>query len=107
MPGLDGLVSPKERVEWMGWPTVVHSARTAVVAVVSLLAARLLRLPQAYWAPITTVAIMQSSLGAAFSVSWQRLMGTALGAMVGAILAAYFPPNAMVFGAAVFLLGLI
>jgi uncharacterized membrane protein YgaE (UPF0421/DUF939 family) len=78
-----------------------------VVAVASLVVARLLRLPQAYWAPITSLVITQSSLGAAFLVSWQRFVGTALGAIVGAILAAYFPPHLLVFGVAVFLLGLI
>jgi len=31
-----------------------HSARTAVTAVASVLAARVLKLPQTYWAPITT-----------------------------------------------------
>lgn len=86
---------------------MVHSARTAVVAIASLVAARLLRLPQAYWAPITSVVITQSSLGAAFAVSWQRFVGTALGAVVGAILAAYFPPHILVFAIGVFILGLI
>lgn len=54
------------------WPVVVHSARTAVVAVSSLLAAQLSRLPEAYWAPITTVVITQSSLGSALAISQQR-----------------------------------
>jgi hypothetical protein len=34
-----------------------HSARTAVTAVASMLAARVLKLPQTYWAPITTMVI--------------------------------------------------
>src|SRR6266404_2662357 len=61
-----------DRVEWTEWPVLVHSARTAVAAVASLLAARLFRLPEAYWAPITTLVITQSSLGAALTVSRQR-----------------------------------
>src|SRR5271157_588164 len=65
-----------DRVKWVWWPTVVHSVRTAVVAVASLLAARLFRLPQMYWAPITTLVITQSSLGAALAVSGQRFVGT-------------------------------
>jgi hypothetical protein len=32
-----------------------HSARTAVTAVASMLAARALKFPQTYWAPITTM----------------------------------------------------
>jgi uncharacterized membrane protein YccC len=61
--------------------------RTAVVAVASLLTARLFRLSEAYWAPFTTLVIMQSSLGAALTVSWQRFVGTALGALMGGIVA--------------------
>jgi len=86
---------------------VVHSARTAVTAVVSLAIARLFRLPEAYWAPITTLVITQSSLGAALAVSLERLAGTALGVAVGAILATYFSPHALTFGAGVFILGLL
>ena len=48
----------------------MHSARTAVAAVASVLVARLFRLPEAYWAPIATIVITQSSLGAALKVSW-------------------------------------
>jgi len=96
-----------EQVPWKLRPVVVHSARTAVAAVASLLAARLFRLPQAYWAPITTLVITQSSLGAALSVSWQRFVGTALGALLGALVASYFGPHALVFGACVFMLGLL
>jgi uncharacterized membrane protein YgaE (UPF0421/DUF939 family) len=92
---------------WGGWGILVHSARTAVAAVVSVLVARMFRLPEAYWAPITTLVITQSSLGAALKVSWQRFVGTALGAVVGAIVASYFEPHLLVFGASVFFLGLL
>jgi uncharacterized membrane protein YgaE (UPF0421/DUF939 family) len=96
-----------EGVEWRGWPVLVHSARTAIAAVVSVLAARLFRLPETYWAAITTLVITQSSLGAALTVSWQRFVGTALGAVVGAIVASYFGPHVLVFGTSVFILGLL
>src|SRR2546428_13773313 len=69
------------------WRVLVHSVRTAIACVASLLVARLFRLPEAYWAPITTMVITQSSLGAAFAVSWQRFVGTFLGAAVGAVVA--------------------
>ena len=94
-------------VRWSAWQVFVHSARTAVAAVASVLAARLFRLPQTYWAPITTLVITQSSLGAALSVSEQRFIGTALGAAVGAIVAIYFAPHMLVFGTSVFILGLL
>ena len=84
-----------------------HSVRTAVAALGSLLTARLFRLPEAYWAPITTLVITQSSLGAAFSISWKRFVGTAIGALVGALVATHFPPNIFLFGVSVFVLGLL
>jgi len=90
---------------WASWPLVVNSARTAAAAVVSLLVARLFRLPEAYWAPITTLVITQSSLGAALSVSCERFMGTVLGAAVGAIVTGFFGPNMLIFGVSVFILG--
>jgi uncharacterized membrane protein YccC len=96
--------------EWMKrarWAVLEHSARTSVAAVASLYAARLFNLPESYWAPITTLVITQSSLGAALSVSWQRFVGTALGATVGAIIASYFGHQILAFGISVFLLGLL
>jgi uncharacterized membrane protein YgaE (UPF0421/DUF939 family) len=86
---------------------VLHSIRTAVAAVGSLLIARFCRLPESYWAAITTIIIMQSTLGAAWTVSKQRFVGTALGAAFGALLTAYAAQNAPAFGAGVFVLGLI
>ena len=88
------------------WPIVVHSLRTAIACVASLLVARLFRLPEAYWAPITTVVITQSSVGAALAVSWDRFLGTVLGVLVGAALATWFGPHALAFGIGVFVLGL-
>ena len=86
---------------------LVHSVRTAVAAVASLLVARLFRLPQPFWATITTLVITQSSLGAAFTVSWQRFVGTALGAALGAIMASHFGGHVLVFAVGVFILGLL
>jgi uncharacterized membrane protein YgaE (UPF0421/DUF939 family) len=50
---------------------------------------------------------MQSTLGAAFTVSWYRFVGTAIGAAAGALLATYFGSNTVIFGIGIFLLGLI
>lgn len=106
MPNLNDVERASGGTPWMGWPVLVHSARTAVAAVVSVLVARLFRLPETYWAPITTLVITQSSLGAALQVSWQRFLGTALGAIAGAIIASRFGPHLLTFGASVFILGL-
>ena len=87
--------------------SLVHAARTSVAAVVSYLVARLFRLPEAYWAPISTLIVMQSTLGAALPVSVQRFAGTGIGAAVGAATATYFHSSVWTFGIAVFLVGLL
>jgi uncharacterized membrane protein YgaE (UPF0421/DUF939 family) len=89
------------------WPVLVHSMRTAVAAVASLVVARFFTLPEAYWAPITTIVITQSSLGAAFEVSTQRFFGTALGVALAAIVATYLGHTLFVFAMSVFVLGLL
>ena len=91
----------------LGRRALVHSARTAIAAVLSLVVARAFGLPEAYWATVTTLIIMQSTLGAALTVSEQRLAGTAMGAVMGAFLTAYFGSNVIIFGLGVFALGLV
>jgi uncharacterized membrane protein YgaE (UPF0421/DUF939 family) len=88
-------------------PSLLHALRTAVAAILSYLVARLVRLPEAYWAPISTLIVMQSTLGAALPISMQRFAGTAIGAVVGGTAATYFHGNVWVFGLAVFLLGIV
>jgi uncharacterized membrane protein YccC len=86
---------------------LIHVVRTTVAALVSLLVARLFKLPEAYWATITTLVVMQSTLGAAFTVSWHRLVGSAMGAAAGALLATYFGTNAAMFAVGIFVMGIV
>jgi uncharacterized membrane protein YccC len=86
---------------------VIHTARTTAAAVASLVFARLFKLPEDYWAAITTLVVMQSTLGAVFTVSWQRFVGTAIGAAMAALFATYFGPNAGFFAFGIFILGII
>jgi uncharacterized membrane protein YccC len=102
MPDSKSFISPR-----LTKRDVIHVARTTVAAVVSLLVAQLFKLPETYWAAITTLLIMQSTLGAAFTVSWQRFVGTVIGAAAGALFATYFGSNAVIFGMGIFILGLI
>ncbi len=90
---------------WTAW--VEHAARTAIAAGVSLGCARLMRLPEAYWAPISTIVVMQSTLGAAWEVSKNRIIGTALGAAAGGLLASYVAPRVLAFAGAILVLGLV
>ena len=87
--------------------TIEHSARTAAAALLSLLVARWFGLSESYWAAVTAVVVMQSTLGAALPVSAQRFAGTALGAAAGSLAGTYYPGNALVFGACVLLLGIV
>ena len=88
-------------------PSVVHSIRTAIAATLSLAAARLFGLPEAYWAAIATLVVMQSTLSATLLISVERITATALGAATGALLTSYFGGNLLLFAAAVFVLGLL
>src|SRR5215510_6302775 len=85
----------------------LHSARTALATVVSLYAARALRLPEAYWAAISTLVVMQSRLGAAFEISEKTFIGTALGCGLAMLLARYFGANGIIFGAGILGIGLV
>lgn len=77
------------------------------MTVVSLLVARLFQLPEAYWAPITSLVVSQSSFGAALPVWWHRFVGTVVGGVLGGIVAKYFGPDVVVFSLSVFILGLL
>jgi uncharacterized membrane protein YgaE (UPF0421/DUF939 family) len=86
-------------------PSVNHSARTAFAATVSFVVARLFRLPEAYWAAIATVVVMESTWRATLASSLQRIVATALGAAAGALMATYFGSSALAFGVSAFLIG--
>jgi uncharacterized membrane protein YccC len=87
--------------------SLVHAARTAVAVVVSYLVARLFRLPEAYWAPISTLLVMQSQLSGALPISAQYFAGTGIGAAIGAAAAISFGGSPWAFGIAVFLIGIL
>lgn len=88
-------------------PSVIHSIRTGVAATVSLCAARVFGMPEAYWAAISTLVVMQSTLGATVTLSVERIVATALGASLGAVESTYFGSNLVVFALAIFFLGIL
>ena len=47
-------------------PSIAHVVLSALAALVSYVIARLFRLPEAYWAPMSALIVMQLTLGAAF-----------------------------------------
>jgi uncharacterized membrane protein YccC len=101
--------SRKLKPKWRSveWVELVHSLRTTTAAVASLLIVRLFKLPESYWAAITTMIVMQSTLGATVTISKQRLAGTALGAAMGALFATFMGRSIAVYGVGIFLCGVI
>lgn len=88
-------------------PSTTHSIRTAGAATISVCVARLIGMPEAYWAAIATLVVMQSTLGATLTLSIERIVATALGASLGAVESIYFGSNLFVFALAIFLLGVL
>ena len=88
-------------------PSIGHAIRTAVAATASVIIARLVQMPEAYWAAIATLVVMQSTLGATLTLSIARIAATAVGASVGALEANYFGANLAAFMLAIFFIGLL
>ena len=86
--------------------SVFDSTRTSVATVVSLLMARALKFPEFYWAPISTIVILQSTISP-LQGAWQRFAGTALGAALGALIATFVGGNAAVYAGGVFICGMV
>ena len=86
--------------------SLLDAARTTVAAVASLLLARTLKLPESYWAAISAIVIIQSTIDPR-TLAWQRFAGTALGAVLAALIATFLPSGALVYAAAIFLCGVL
>ena len=86
-------------------PSIAHVCLAAIAALVSYLIAALFRLPEAYWAPMSTLIVMQLTFSAALPVAIQYVAGTAAGAAVGAAADAYGHGSVWAFAAAVLVIG--
>jgi uncharacterized membrane protein YgaE (UPF0421/DUF939 family) len=89
--------------------TLLDAVRTTVAAVLAMLLAQLLKLPEFYWAPISAIVIIQSTIDPK-TLAWQRFAGTALGAAMGALIGTVFPAsptNTWVYAGAIFLAGVL
>jgi uncharacterized membrane protein YccC len=75
---------------------LLRAARTTTAALVALLLARLLKLPESYWAPISAIVIIESTVDARI-ISWQRFAGTGLGAVIGGLVGTFFAPDIGIF----------
>ena len=101
-------MSPRKILKLLGMDShaLVDSARTAAATLVSLLLAQALKFPEYYWAPISTIVIMQSSVQP-FQGAWQRFVGTALGAALGAAIATYVGRTAVIYAIGIFVCGIL
>ncbi len=90
----------------VSWDSTLDAVRTTLAAVAALLLARMLKLPEYYWAPISTIVVVQSTIPPR-TLGWQRFVGTALGAVLGVALATYFRPSAVVYAIGILLCGLV
>jgi uncharacterized membrane protein YccC len=88
-------------------PSITHAIRTAVAATASVIIARLVQMPEAYWAAIATLVVMQATLGATLTLSLDRIVATAVGASIGALEINYFGANLVAFALAIILIGLL
>jgi uncharacterized membrane protein YccC len=88
-------------------PSIGHSVRTALAATAAVIVARLVQMPEAYWAAIATLVVMQSTLGATLTLSVERVVATAVGASLGALESNYFGANLAAFMLAIFFIGLL
>src|SRR5262245_48805994 len=68
-----------------------QTLRVVIAVAVTLLAIGLLQLPQGYWAVITAVLVVQTSIGGSLKAALDRLWGTLAGAAVGAVVAILIP----------------
>src|SRR5256885_16901192 len=71
-------------------PSITHAISTAVAATASVLIARLAGMPEAYWAAIATLVVIQFTLGRTRALSIARIVATAEGPTIGSIYPSYF-----------------
>lgn len=84
-----------------------YPIRTTLAALVALMAARLLTLPESYWAAITALIVVQPDFRATLKISSQRLVGTAIGAGVGALFATFLGRSVPLYGLGLLAVGFV
>lgn len=86
--------------------TLIVSVRTAIASTASLLLARSFKLPEFYWAPISTIVVLLSTINP-LRLAWQRFVGTAIGVTVGAGIASLPHHNWFIYGLGIFFCGIL
>jgi uncharacterized membrane protein YccC len=78
-----------------------HGLKTAIAAGICLALVRLFGFQQGYWACVATIVVMQSETAATLTASRDRLVGTAVGAMVGWAVATLWHGHVLVYAVTV------
>lgn len=68
-------------------PAFRHALRAAVAITAAIAAGKTLALSHGVWIPVSVIVIMRPSLGSTLRISWQRFIGTVMGAVAGILLA--------------------
>ena len=84
-----------------------QAIKVGIAGVAALYAAEFLRLPQSYWAAISAFVVMGSDVTTTVVASRDRLIGTALGAVGGALFVVLWGSHLWSFGLAAVLLVLL
>jgi uncharacterized membrane protein YccC len=69
----------------LGYAQLKQPLKTGVAAAVATIIYQVFHLSHGYWAVISAIIVMQSNLGRAIAAGGSRLIGTAVGAVVGTI----------------------
>lgn len=75
-----------------------HAVKTALAAMTAYLLTLILDLPQGYWAVISVVLVMQTNLGGSLQAGVNRIIGTAVGAVLGALCLTVLGSGAVALG---------
>ena len=89
-------------------PTWINAPlQTALAAFIALALARLLQLPEAFWAPISAIVCSLDAFDGAAVVARRRMLGTLFGVTVAAIQISLTPHGLISYALAIAVLGLI
>ena len=77
--------------------TVRHAARASIMAMIAVIVADQLHLARGYWVTLNVVVLLQPYTVLTAMKTLQRIAGTALGAIVAALILAQFPDARVLF----------
>jgi uncharacterized membrane protein YccC len=95
------MVGTKMAIAAFGWmkryrAELKLALRTTLAGLITFALAHLLQLPQGYWAVLTSVIIMQASIGGSLKAVIDRMLGTFAGAVWGVIVTLAVPHQGIV-----------